>query len=154
MSSPWWCPHGSNQSEPKEKHKRQEIRLKNWLCGLRKWENTCTFPRRPLCFDSRPPPFFTATSRVRLWSSTRETLNSNLNTEQQLKPIEPAFSSQVYQTTTTTVWLTNDQKLGGGFSSSCEFSSCPTSVCQGAGRGGRRGRSRDPWTLSSFCEGT
>lgn len=38
----------------------------------------CTFPRRPLCLESRLPPFFTATSRVLLWSSTRETVNSNL----------------------------------------------------------------------------
>lgn len=38
----------------------------------------CTFPRRPLCLESRLPPFFTATSRVLLWSSMRETVNSNL----------------------------------------------------------------------------
>lgn len=44
----------------------------------------CTFPRRPLCLERRPPPFFTATSRVRLCSSTRETLNSCLNGEKLL----------------------------------------------------------------------
>lgn len=38
-----------------------------------------TFPRSPLCLDRMPPPFFTATSRVLLWSSTTETLNSNLH---------------------------------------------------------------------------
>lgn len=38
----------------------------------------CTFPRRPLCLESRLPLFFTATSRVLLWSSMRETVNSNL----------------------------------------------------------------------------
>lgn len=40
-----------------------------------------TFPSRPLCLESRPPPFFTATSRVRRWSSMRETVNSNLQRE-------------------------------------------------------------------------
>lgn len=39
-----------------------------------------TFPRSPLCLDRRLPPFFTATSSVLLWSSTVETLNSNLQT--------------------------------------------------------------------------
>lgn len=39
-----------------------------------------TFPRSPLCLDRMLPPFFTATSRVLLWSSTIDTLNSNLQT--------------------------------------------------------------------------
>lgn len=46
-----------------------------------------TFPRRPLCLESRPPPFFTATSRVRLWSSTRETVNSNLKSTITAEPL-------------------------------------------------------------------
>lgn len=33
--------------------------------------------------ESRPPPFFTATSRVRLWSSTSETVNSNLRRQRE-----------------------------------------------------------------------
>lgn len=37
-----------------------------------------TFPKSPLCLDRMLPLFFTATSRVLLWSSTMETLNSNL----------------------------------------------------------------------------
>lgn len=39
-----------------------------------------TFPKSPLCLDRMLPPFFTATSRVLLWSSTIDTLNSNLQT--------------------------------------------------------------------------
>lgn len=39
-----------------------------------------TFPRSPLCLDRMLPPFFTATSKVLLWSSTIDTLNSNLQT--------------------------------------------------------------------------
>ncbi len=39
-----------------------------------------TFPKSPLCLDRMFPPFFTATSRVLLWSSTIDTLNSNLQT--------------------------------------------------------------------------
>lgn len=60
-----------------------EEKIRVWGClsalsndSWGRWRRT--FPRRPLCLDSRLPAFFTATSRVLLWSSMRETVNSKL----------------------------------------------------------------------------
>jgi len=47
--------------------------------------------------------------------------------------------------------LTSDRKPGSLFSLMCEFSSCLTSVCQEAGRDGRKDPSPDRWMRSDFC---
>lgn len=47
--------------------------------------------------------------------------------------------------------LTSDHKPGWASSWMCEFSSCPTAVCQEAGRVGRKDLIPAQWTLSGFC---